>query len=96
MGSSGGAAPDWEIVGLLAELDRLEREAQHAARSVTDARRTLALRAMSHASEEEQQRIFARGGELIVERILYWTAREAESQSQEQRWRWRLFRENSD
>lgn len=78
MASPSNGASDQEIVALMVEVERLERRAERAARAVADARRNLALRAMSRTNEAERERMFASGQPLTTDSILYWAAREAE------------------
>lgn len=89
-------ASDEEIMALMAEVGRLERRAERAVRALTDARRNLAIRAMSRMNDDERERMYASGQTITTESILYWAAREAEFTSRVQRRQWRLFREIPD
>lgn len=95
----GGEASDQEIVGLMADAERLHlvavgaaRDAEIAAQMARGARLALALRAMSRTNEEERGRLYVLGQTLTPDMILNWASAEAVSTSRGQRRRWRLFR----
>lgn len=94
MASHGGGsrASDEEIIGLMADADRLRMEAARAARDAeiaaqraAEARMLLALRAMSRTDQEERDRLFALDRPLTPTVILDWAAAEAISTSRAQR-----------
>lgn len=71
----GVVASDQEIVRLMADMERLwqaavraARDAEIAAGAASDARLTLALRAMSRTNQEERDRLFALGQTLTLRR----------------------------
>ncbi|XBI14386.1 hypothetical protein VPH35_140982 [Triticum aestivum] len=97
------------IQRLMAEVERLQREASHAtmvaARAVRNAEMTtgmarearmlLVRRAMSRSSQEERNYLFAMEQPLTPDLILRWVAEEA-STSRAQRAKWRPFRSSSN
>ena len=78
--------------GADAEIQDLVFARNQAERNLCDAKRTLALHAMSRTDANEQERIFEMAPVLTVDLILLWAEREACSTSRVQRAKWRLFR----